>query len=105
LEWDLIAAGNWDVCVRAWAKLHPVSAARLRRRFDNANAEEQADGFLAVARRDKGRFAQALAELVESEQLTLTLPDYLSEALKFVALGHADDEAASSTATQQRPDV
>jgi putative ATP-dependent endonuclease of OLD family len=95
LEWDLVAAGNWDAAVRAWAKLHPVSAARLRKRCDKAEPEAQADAFLAVAKRDKGRFAQALAELAESENLLLTLPPYLSEALAFVARRNDEHDQSS----------
>lgn len=84
LEWDLIAAGNWDVCVRAWAKVHPVSARRLRTRLESADSVTQADGFLAIVKRDKGRFAQALAELLETEDLGLKVPAYLAQALAFV---------------------
>jgi hypothetical protein len=95
LEWDLVAAGNWDAAARAWAKLHPVSAARLRKRCDEAEPEAQADAFLAVAKRDKGRFAQALAELAESETLQLTLPPYLAEALAFIARRDEENDQTS----------
>jgi hypothetical protein len=55
----------------------------------------QADAFLAVVKRDKGRFAQALAELEESENLLLTLPPYLSEALAFVARRNDEHDQSS----------
>jgi putative ATP-dependent endonuclease of OLD family len=83
LEWDLAAAGNWDVLLDALAGVKPRVAQRLRTEHANSGASARADALLAAVAGRKGRFAQELVALLEAGR-SLTVPDYLAEAIAWV---------------------
>lgn len=83
LEWDLAAAGNWDVLLDALAAVKPRVAQRLRSEHVASDADARADALLAAVADRKGRFAQELVALVEAGR-SLTVPDYLAEAIAWV---------------------
>ena len=86
-EWDLVAAGNWPWALAALAKLHPQVAKRLEADQALDSDEKRATAMLAAIEKEKGRFAQALTQVVdeiEARGHTITVPSYIAEALEFV---------------------
>ena len=85
LEWDLAMAGNVEVMLDALDQVKPVAGPALRNLIaDNPNAA-QAEAILEKISDVKGRFAQELAERLADESLELEVPDYLREAIEWVA--------------------
>jgi putative ATP-dependent endonuclease of OLD family len=87
LEWDLARAGNADVMFAALTRLKPKAGPRLRDELADAEATVVADRVLAylVDNKLKGRFAQEMADLVDSGGHELIVPTYLREAIEWVA--------------------
>lgn len=83
LEWDLAAAGNWNVLLDALASVKPRVAARLRTEHETSSAEQRADALLATVKDAKGRFAQELVAVLDDIP-DFTVPDYLREAIEWV---------------------
>ena len=83
LEWDLAAAGNWDVLLDALRLLKPRVAARLEVEHRESEAEERADALLEAVRDIKGRFAQALTQRL-ADGAAITIPEYLEQAIQWV---------------------
>lgn len=83
LEWDLVAAGNWDVLLEALAPVKPRVAKRLADEHAGSNARERADALLTKIADRKGRFAQELVALLDNDR-EIVVPDYLTEAIEWV---------------------
>jgi putative ATP-dependent endonuclease of the OLD family len=86
-EWDLVAAGNWPWALAALAKLHPQVAKRLEADETLDSNERRATAMLAAVEKKKGRFAQALTQVVDEVKAaghTIAVPSYIVEALDFV---------------------
>lgn len=91
LEWDLAAAGNWDVLLEALAAVKPRVAKRLAVDHANSDAHQRADALLAKVADRKGRFAQELVAVLEGGR-EFAVPAYLGEAIEWVT---ADQNAAA----------
>lgn len=87
LEWDLAHAGNTDLMFAALARVRPKAGPRLQAELDGADPATTAGRLLAYLADNqlKGRFAQELAELIAAGKHALTVPDYLREAIEWVA--------------------
>jgi putative ATP-dependent endonuclease of OLD family len=83
LEWDLAAVGNWELLVEALRLVKPRVGARLETGFAGAESEERAQVLLDAVRDVKGRFAQALTQLI-AEGADVTIPEYLQQAIRWV---------------------
>ncbi len=85
LEWDLVAAGNWEVLLEALVPVKPRVAERLRIDHADSQPHERADALLATIADRKGRFAQELvAVLDENANAHFIVPAYLAEAIEWV---------------------
>ena len=84
LEWDLAAAGNWNVLLHALRPIKPRVAARLAATLTQSTPEVRADALLEKVDDVKGAFAQELADLLEDPQQTLHVPSYLEAAITWV---------------------
>lgn len=84
-EWALAEAGNKDAMLRALAEVKPRVAERLKEELTNAAPHEVADGILNAVNDVKGRFAQELAVLLDDETVDFAIPEYLVEAISWVA--------------------
>jgi putative ATP-dependent endonuclease of OLD family len=111
LEWDLAAAGNWELLLKALAPVKPRVAKKLATDYADKTAEERAEILLKKVKDRKGRFAQELAELLdeanrrrrdrdrrgaageqvetEPDLAPLRVPQYLREAIEWVTSDHA----------------
>jgi putative ATP-dependent endonuclease of OLD family len=83
LEWDIVKAGNWDLCLEALKIIHPVTAKRLRRDHDTSNPVDQADALLAKVVGKKGPFAQAMVQVL-AQGAVVKVPAYIASALDWV---------------------
>jgi putative ATP-dependent endonuclease of OLD family len=83
LEWDLTAAGNWEVLLSALSAVKPRVADALRATHEHSTAEQRADALLAKVKDVKGRFAQELVEVLPDDD-TFSVPEYLREAIEWV---------------------
>lgn len=83
-EWDLaLEAANKPLLIKALASIHPRKAKKLE--TDVTTGAEFADKFLAAVSGSKGRFAQELAEVVESSKgEAFTVPSYIARAIDWV---------------------
>jgi hypothetical protein len=79
LEWDLAAAGNWDVLLEALAAVKPRVAQRLGAEHTTSDPQQRADALLAKVVDRKGRFAQELVAILEAGR-EFAVPSYLVEA-------------------------
>ena len=84
-EWALAEAGNKDAMLRALAEVKPQVAERLKGELTSAAPHEVADEILKAVKDVKGRFAQELAALLDDETVNFTIPEYLVEAISWVA--------------------
>lgn len=91
LEWDLAAAGNWDVLLGALGAVKPRVATALAGFANEASAEQRADLLLGKVRDVKGRFAQELCDLLADDAVHLTIPAYLRAAIEWVTADQDDD--------------
>jgi putative ATP-dependent endonuclease of OLD family len=89
LEWALAAEGNKDVMLDALEPIKPRVAARLRNDLADATADVAADAILAAVKDVKGRYAQELADLLADPSTRFDVPDYLQDAISWVA-AHVD---------------
>ncbi len=92
LEWALAAEGNKDIMLDALEPVKPRVADRLRRELAEAAPEAAADAILAAVKDVKGRYAQELADLIAQPAVAFSVPDYLREAIAWVA--ENDDQEA-----------
>jgi putative ATP-dependent endonuclease of OLD family len=76
-EWDLANAGNWDTLVDALALIKPRVAEGLKSLEDG-----RPEALLSAVEDSKGRFAQALAEVLADERDFL-VPQYLVGAIEW----------------------
>lgn len=102
LEWDLVAAGNWNLAVDALERVKPRVAKRLRRDCERLDPDEQADALLLNVSNCKGRFAQELADLL-GEGRDLTVPDYIREAIEWVTNAEDDDSPVGTADETSHP--
>lgn len=84
LEWDLAAAGNWEVLLSALTRLKPRVASKLRRDVSPDDHIRQGDELLNKVRNIKGPFAQELTDLIEDESVSFKPPKYLEDAITWV---------------------
>lgn len=84
LEWDLAEAGNWDLLIRALRPFKPRVSTRLEETLGQAPQADKADAFLAAVADVKGKFAQELAALIDTEQDQLVVPRYLQDAIEWI---------------------
>lgn len=91
LEWDLAAAGNWEVLLEALAAVKPRVAQRLASDHATGDRQQRADALLAKVADRKGRFAQELVAVLEDGR-ELAVPAYLVEAIEWVT---ADQDRAA----------
>lgn len=91
LEWDMAAAGNWEVLLEALAAVKPGVARRMTAEHATSDAQQRADALLANVADRKGRFAQELVAVLEAGR-EFTVPTYLVEAIEWVT---ADQNTAS----------
>jgi len=87
LEWDLAAAGNWELLLDALAPVKPRIAVRLRKEYADSTPAERANVLLVKIAERKGRFAQELVALLEKEDPKapeFKTPAYLEDAIKWV---------------------
>jgi putative ATP-dependent endonuclease of OLD family len=82
-EWDLALAGNWATMVEALSLLKPKTAHRLEN-FDPETPDGRADAILDAVKDVKGRFAQALTQILADGREFL-VPDYLRDAILWAA--------------------
>jgi putative ATP-dependent endonuclease of OLD family len=78
-EWDLANAGNWETLIEALALVKPKVAATLA-----ALETGRADALLGAVGDVKGRFAQALTEVLDDDR-AFEVPEYLADAIKWAA--------------------
>jgi putative ATP-dependent endonuclease of OLD family len=93
-EWDLVADGNWRWALAALRLLHPRVAARLEKDPNLDTPGRCADAVLSAVEHEKGRFAQALLEVADPDDIVV--PEYLREAFEFVCetpAPHGPEEA------------
>lgn len=83
LEWDLAAAGNWEVLLEALAAVKPRVAQRLGAEHAARSPQPRADALLAKVADRKGRFAQELVAILEAGR-EFAVPSYLVEAIEWV---------------------
>lgn len=82
-EWDLVAAGNWDSMISALELVKPRVAVRLKANDPTVDGD-RAKLLLAAVEDVKGRYAQALAQVL-ADGRSFNVPSYLSEAIKWAA--------------------
>ncbi len=88
LEWDLAAAGNVEVMLRALTVVKPRVGAALATQLQGTDPRDAADAILDKVSDVKGRFAQELAAILEAEgddMVEFAVPGYLQEAIGWVA--------------------
>ncbi|HEV7529031.1 MAG TPA: AAA family ATPase [Solirubrobacteraceae bacterium] len=85
LEWDLAAAGNVDVMLKALTAVKPRVGAALEKQLQGASREDAADAILDKVKDVKGRFAQELAAILDDDAVSFEIPKYLQDAIKWVA--------------------
>jgi len=85
LEWALAAAGNKDVMLDALEPVKPTVAKRLRGELAEASDDEAADAILKAIKDKKGQYAQELADLLADPDVEFEVPEYLAEAIAWVA--------------------
>jgi putative ATP-dependent endonuclease of OLD family len=78
-EWDLANAGNWDTLIEALGLVKPKVAAGLA-----PLEKSRADALLGAVEDSKGRFAQALAEVL-GDGRDFVVPPYLIEAISWAS--------------------
>jgi putative ATP-dependent endonuclease of the OLD family len=89
-EWDLAVEGNWETMLRALQQVKPLVAATLANQSE-ASPEERADELLSKINDVKGRFAQELAAILDTDsEAPFTIPAYLREAIEWVTPGTED---------------
>jgi putative ATP-dependent endonuclease of OLD family len=95
LEWDLAKAGNTKLMFAALTRLRPTAGPKLEQELAGADPAVVADRLLKYLTKYKlkGRFAQELADLIDDGKYGLIVPDYLREAIEWVA--DAVDESGS----------
>lgn len=76
-EWDLAKAGNWETLLTALSLVKPKVAAGL-----TPEEAERPDAVLSAVANVKGRFAQALAEVL-SDGRDFSVPPYLNDAISW----------------------
>lgn len=96
LEWDIVAAGNWDVAISALTPIKPRVAAALATQHEHSDSRARAEAVLAKVEDVKGRFAQELVGLLESGQ-EMNVPTYLAEAIRWVT---SDQDAAGASTSR-----
>jgi putative ATP-dependent endonuclease of OLD family len=104
-EWDLVAAGNWPWALAALAKLHPQVAKRLEAETLDSD-EKRATAMLNAIEKEKGRFAQALTQVVDEVKAaghTIAVPNYIAEALEFVCAKPRPPRAPTGESVPKRP--
>jgi len=84
LEWDLAAAGNRDVLLKALRPIKPRVSTALGRDHADSSPQEWADALLEKVKDVKGPFAQELADLLDDRINGLTVPSYLEDAIGWV---------------------
>ena len=92
-EWDLAHAGNWETLIAALSMIKPRVAASLKRDHASSDVSEQADAILGAVKEIKGRFAQAVARVVEEQKLPFTPPSYLADAIRWAARANPETKA------------
>lgn len=85
LEWDLAAAGNVDVMLRALAIVKPRAGPALADALKGVDPKKSADAILASVADIKGPFAQALAAVLDEGDEDFIVPEYLANAITWVA--------------------
>jgi putative ATP-dependent endonuclease of OLD family len=93
LEWDLAMAGNAEVMLQALAQVKPVAGPALAAAIADKTDPERADAILDKIKDVKGRFAQELAERFADQTVALHAPQYIREAIEWVA----DETAAADS--------
>jgi putative ATP-dependent endonuclease of OLD family len=78
-EWDLAQAGNWDTLIEALALIKPKVAAGIA-----PLQEGRPDALLGAVKDTKGRFAQALTEVLADDR-DFVVPSYLTNAIHWAA--------------------
>jgi putative ATP-dependent endonuclease of OLD family len=85
LEHDLALAGNEEVMLNALTQVKPIAGPKLAEALTDKDADVSADAILEKVEDVKGRFAQELAELWADPATSIAVPDYLREAIEWVA--------------------
>jgi len=78
-EWDLANAGNWETLIEALALVKPKVAAGL-----TPTEDERPNALLGAVENSKGRFAQALTEVLADDR-DFVVPTYLVDAINWAA--------------------
>lgn len=78
-EWDLAKAGNWETLIQALALVKPKLANSLSPQKDG-----RPDALLDAVENSKGRFAQALTEVLADDR-DFVVPQYLVDAINWAA--------------------
>lgn len=79
VEWDLANAGNWETLIEALALVKPKVAAGL-----TPTEDERPNALLSAVENSKGRFAQALTEVL-ADGRDFVVPTYLVDAINWAA--------------------
>lgn len=85
LEWDLAAAGNIELMLRALSVVKPRVGPTLIEQLRDAEPREAAEEILKKVADVKGRFAQELTAILDEEDVQFTIPGYLQDAIVWVA--------------------
>jgi putative ATP-dependent endonuclease of OLD family len=80
-EWDLAQSGNWETLLEALALIKPKVAAALLNLGPDGEGE-RADAILQAVKDVKGRFAQALTQVLADER-EFNVPQYLHDAVEW----------------------
>ncbi len=105
-EWDLARiAANRPLLIEALRPLKPTVAEKLPAELEGLGDEQAADLLYAKVKRDKGPFAQSLAELLADDDNDFEPPAYLCEAIDWSLLDAVfadppEDEPAEGDAAE-----
>jgi putative ATP-dependent endonuclease of OLD family len=94
LEWDLVAAGNWNIVLDAFKRVKPRVSKWLARDHGESTWDVRADAFLEKVEDSKGRFAQELAGSAGSAA-DFIVPNHVKQAILWAG------RVPSSTATTE----
>jgi hypothetical protein len=75
LEWDLVAAGNWDLLLQALEPLRPQVTRRLHATLATTPIDIRAAALVEATKKIKGEFAQSLVDVLTGTGFSATEPN------------------------------
>jgi putative ATP-dependent endonuclease of the OLD family len=103
-EWDLARIpGNRPLMIAALAPCKPILAEKLPAELEGLDDEQAADKLLERIGRDKGVFAQSLAELLGDDKNEFEPPGYLRMAVEWATADAVFGESEVDAAGEAEP--